>query len=780
MWAKIAEFILRYRLFLFIAIAVSTLFMGYMGTKIQLTYDFAKIIPADDKDFIDYLKFKERFGEDGNVLVIGVQSDKLFDLPFFNDWYDLSEKIEKSPGIEKLVSISRIYTIQKNDSLHRFDFNPVITSKPKTQAELDSLKEMIKGLSFYKGLVLNEKGNVTLMAVTLDKTKVNSKARIKMVKTIEDLAVEFGKKHNVEVYYSGLPYIRTIVAQKVAKELIIFTFLSMLVSAIIMLLFFRSFYAVVCSLLVVFIGVVWSLGTMVLFGYKITMLTGLIPPMIVIIGIQNCIYLLNVYHFEFRSYNNKMKALHRTLTKIGLASFLTNATTAVGFGVFITGSAILDEFGIIAAINIMVVYAVSMIIIPGISCYLPPPTMKQTRHLENRSLDRFMNLIDKLVHNNRKQIYIVTAIFLVVAFLGVYKVNSIGYIVDDIPRKEKLFKDLKFFERNFNGVMPFEIVIDAKRKGAFKRLSELNKVDELQQVLAGYPEFSKPVSIVEMAKFANQAFYRGNPEHYMLPNEQEKNFILPYAARKGMGNNDLMKALVDSTYQIARVSVQMEDVGSVEMERLKNELRARVDSIFDKEKYDVKLTGTSVIFLKSNEYLIDNLITSMILAFIIISLMMAFLFTSAKMIVISLIPNVIPLIFTLGIMGFFNINLKPSTILIFSVAYGITVDTTIHFLAKYRHELRRNNWDVSVSISRTLKEAGMSMVYTSVVLFFGFIIFAASTFGGTVALGVLTSITLLIAMFTNLLVLPATILSFQKNKDAKEELESSLIDIEEE
>ncbi len=780
MWEKFASIVLRNRIWCLVATLLFTVWMGYYASKVQLSYEFAKVVPVDDSDYVDYMKFKKQFGEDGNVLVIGVQNEKIYQLEFFNAWYDLSDSIEKIDGVQKVVSLPKLYNIVKNDSLRRFDVSLVLNQKPQTQMELDSIKTIIESLKFYEGLIHNPKTHVTLMAVTLKKDKLDSKERIQLVKNIQDKAEKFGENFHTKLHFSGLPYIRTVYSTKVAKELRIFTLLAMIVTAVMMLLFFRSFAAMFYSMLVVIICVLSTMALIDLFGYRITLLTGLIPPLIVVTSIQNCIYLLNVYHFEFRKVKNKLKAMTRVLTKIGLASFLTNLTTAVGFGVFsFSGSVVLDEFSMVSSVAIMISFVISMVVIPAVFTLLPDPTFKQTKHLENKLMQRFVDTITYSVFHRRKLIYVITAVLVLISFIGIFKVRSIGYMLDDIPKNDPLSEDLLFFEQHFNGVMPFEISIDTKKKRGVHKVSTLHKIEQLQEVLAAYPEFSRSVSIADMIKFSNQAFYRGNPARYKLPNEQEKSFILSYVNRSH-GNGGLTRSLMDSNAQIARVSVQMEDVGSVDIERIKKELRPQVDSIFEKDQYDVKMTGTSVIFLKGNDYLIANLTSSMVWALIIISLLMAALFFSWKMVMISLVPNLIPLVMVLGIMGYGGVALKSSTILIFSIAYGIVVDLTIHFLAKYRHELRKHNWVISESVNYSMHESGVSMIYTTVILFFGFIIFAASSFGGTVALGLLTSLALVIGLFTNLFLLPSLLLSLEKSMNAKKELGTSFIEIEEE
>ena len=746
MWSAIATFCLRNRFWLLIALGIITVVFGFYATKVKMTYDYAKVIPKDDPDFVEYIKFKETFGEDGNILVIGVKSEDLFKLDFLNDWYKLSKELESRPGVEKVVSITNTYTLFRNDSLKALQIKPVLTKPLANQAEADSFQTFLRSLKIYDGLLYNADSNVTLIAVTLKKKELDSKARIPLVNDIETRANAFGKKYNTKMHFSGLPYVRTIMSSKVADEIKIFTFLSILITAIFIFIFFRFLSAVLLSLVVVTVGVVATLGCLAMLDYKITMLTGILPPLMVIIGVQNCIYLLNVYHQEYTLHGNKMKALTRLISKNGLPLFLTNVTTAVGFMVFsFSGSAMLDQFSVVSGIIIMLVYVVSLV-------------------------------FNFLIYNKRKSIYIITIVLVVVSLIGSFRVKNLGYVVDDLPETDPVFMDLKFFERNLKGTLPFEISIDTKTKDGVKDYVTLQKINRLEKELYKIPEFSKPMSVVDVLKFANQGMHDGDDRYFMVPNVIDISNIVDYLPKQEYSKS-LIKSMVDSNYQVARISVQMADIGSQKMKVFTKIVQTKIDSIFPKEDYKVKITGTSAIFLKGNDYLIENLIQSMIAALLIISVMMAFLFFSWRMVLISLIPNLIPLIMTFGIMGFFGIRLKPSTIIIFSIAYGIVVDFTIHYLAKYRHSLKKHNWDMRIAITESVTDAGPSIIYTAVALFGGFIIFAASNFGGTVALGILTSLALIFGMFMNLILLPSILLSLEKHINAKSELGTTLIEI---
>ena len=777
MWSAIATFCLRNRFWLLIALGIITVVFGFYATKVKMTYDYAKVIPKDDPDFVEYIKFKETFGEDGNILVIGVKSEDLFKLDFLNDWYKLSKELESRPGVEKVVSITNTYTLFRNDSLKALQIKPVLTKPLANQAEADSFQTFLRSLKIYDGLLYNADSNVTLIAVTLKKKELDSKARIPLVNDIETRANAFGKKYNTKMHFSGLPYVRTIMSSKVADEIKIFTFLSILITAIFIFIFFRFLSAVLLSLVVVTVGVVATLGCLAMLDYKITMLTGILPPLMVIIGVQNCIYLLNVYHQEYTLHGNKMKALTRLISKNGLPLFLTNVTTAVGFMVFsFSGSAMLDQFSVVSGIIIMLVYVVSLVFIPIVYSYLPPPKNKHTKHLDAKRLNKVLDYCNFLIYNKRKSIYIVTIVLVVVSLIGSFRVKHLGDVVDDLPETDPVFMDLKFFERNLKGTLPFEISIDTKTKDGVKDYVTLQKINRLEKELYKIPEFSKPMSVVDVLKFANQGMHDGDERYFMVPNVIDISNIVDYLPKQEYSKS-LIKSMVDSNYQVARISVQMADIGSQKMKVFTKIVQTKIDSIFPKEDYKVKITGTSAIFLKGNDYLIENLIQSMIAALLIISVMMAFLFFSWRMVLISLIPNLIPLIMTFGIMGFFGIRLKPSTIIIFSIAYGIVVDFTIHYLAKYRHSLKKHNWDMRIAITESVTDAGPSIIYTAVALFGGFIIFAASNFGGTVALGILTSLALIFGMFMNLILLPSILLSLEKHINAKSELGTTLIEI---
>ena len=737
--------------------------MANKAMQVQYSYEFLPLLPEDDPIYIEYQEFLGHFGQEGNVMVVGFQCDSLYQLENYNAFYDLYGQLKEIEGVEQVVSILQARNMKKNEALKSFEFKPVTSQRYETQKEVDAVAKELASLPFYRKLFYNDKNKTHLMALTLNKELLDNESRIDLILSIEDVINPFAEQIGVDVHYSGLPYIRTKSTVKTKAEVEMFIFLAMGVTAFIMLLFFRSFSAMFYSMLVVGVGVVWAIGTLVLLGFKITILTALIPPLIIVIGIPNCIFLLNKYHNEFKLHGNKIKAMTRVIQKVGNATFMTNATTAAGFATFvITQTQMLVEFGIVASINILLVFFISLIIIPSIYSFLPTPKERHLSHLERTWMNKLSAWMEKVVLNHRNIVYFSTVLLLVFAFYGVSKIETTGNIVDDIPKDDPIAIDLDFFERNFAGVMPFEVMVNTHKNNGVSKSSTLKRIQKLENVLAEYPEISSTSSIADLAKFSKQAYYNGNPDYYSLPSSQEKNFILKYAKNTLGDSADIFNSFIDSTKSVARISARMKDIGTKQMRALRDSIKPKIDAIFNPEKYDVSITGTSVLFLEGTTYLVKNLFSSLLLAISLIAILMAWMFSSSRMVVVSLLPNLIPLVLTGALMGYFNISIKPSTILVFSIAFGISIDDTIHFLAKYRQELKANHWNIRLAVINALKETGVSMFYTSIVLFFGFSIFIASDFGGTVALGLLVSVTLLFAMMANLLLLPSLLLSLER------------------
>lgn len=779
-WNALAGFIIRRRIWILLAVVAATVFLAFQWKNMRFSYTEANLLPDDNQYNVEYQNFLNKFGEEGNVIVIGTKDSTLFSPDKLEAWIDLEERLKAYPEVEFTIGLGSLRELKKSKTDKKFELSPLFsdtTDFSKTKVD-QYQKKLFDSLPFYEGLIYNPEKTTVQTAVYLKKSIVNSKERKTFVlDEFQPMMEKFEKREDLEVHVSGMPYVRTLNSKNIVDEIQWFVGGALFVTGLIFFLFFKSFRATLISMLTVVIGVMWAFGFLGLLHYEITVLTAIIPPLIIVIGVPNCIFLINKYQQEIKNHGNQAKSLYRVISKVGNATLMTNVTTASGFATFIiTQSKLLSEFGIVASVNILAIFLLSLLIIPTIYSFMKPPSDKHLRHLGKNWVDKKVAWLQYVVRYKRVTVYFVAVGLLVISLIGIYTIRVSGSMLEDMPQESGFFKDIEFFEQEFDGIMPLEFMVDTKQKKGVMKLSTLKKMQELEEEINDVPEFSKPLSVVDVVKYSKQAFYNGKPKYYQVPTSQERNFIFPYF-KDMSGQNDMLNSYVDSTGRYARLTTYMKDVGTDEMERIEANLDPKIKEIFPSEDYEVTMTGKALLFQKGTTYLVHNLILSLSLAIALIAIFMAWMFRSFKMIIISLIPNLLPLLITAGMMGIIGVPIKPSTILVFSIAFGISVDDTIHFLAKYRQELKLHNWNFKHAVYPALKETSVSMFYTSIVLFFGFSVFLISSFGGTKALGGLVSVTLLFAMLSNLLLLPSLLLSLAKNVANKKTLRKPEFDV---
>ena len=788
-WEKISQIILNNRIFIILLLISITYFFTTHWDKIRFTYTEANLLPENHPENIKYKKFTDKFGEEGNLVVISVKDSTLFTVENLNAWNKLSNSFKEEKEVSTVIAFGDLQELKANGSSKEFFIKSLIKDSIKNKLELELLKDKIfnKSLKFYDGFLFNSQSKAVRTAINLKSEIVNTVEREKFITDIlEPKVKEFEEKYNLDVRISGMPYVRTKYSQTIKAELGKFLILAIIVTSLIFFLFFKSFRATIISIFTVSIGVMWTLGIVGILEYELTVLTAIIPPLIIVIGMPNCIFLINKYQRELNNHGNKQIALKKVITKIGNATLMTNVTTASGFATFIiTDSKLLSEFGLVASLSILSIFILCLLIIPIVYSFLPLPKQEHLKHQNRKWMTMLLNWMVNVVKTKRIEVYIISIIMLTVSIVGINYIKISGRFIDDMPKNTEFYDDIKYFDEEFNGILPLEIYIDLKRKKGITKLDIIKDMAKIEEVIRnqisynseGSPDtlLSRPISVVSLTKYTKQAFYNGNPKYYQVPTKQEESFIKAFAKNsKATGEVDLLNNFVDSTGSYTRITTFMKDIETEEMERIEKNLKIKINEIIDNkggisegneynERAEVFLTGKAYLFQKGTYFLVENLVWSLGLAILLISLFMAYLFRNFRMIIISLIPNLLPLLITAGLMGYIGIPIKPSTILIFSIAFGISVDDTIHFLAKYRQELQDNNWQIKKSVYNSVRETGLSMFYTSIVLFFGFSVFIVSNFGGTVALGALVSMTLLLAMLSNLLLLPSLLMSLEKS-----------------
>ena len=785
-WKQISRLILNNRILIIFSLILITYFFTTHWDKIRFTYTEANLLPENHEENIKYKKFTDKFGEEGNLVVISVKDSSLFSVENLNAWNKLSNSFKNQKEVSTVIAFGDLQELKSDHSEKKYFIEPFIKDSIKNKLELEQLKDKIFNKSpFYDKFLINSESQAIRTAINLKSEIVNTVEREQFITDVlEPRVMEFEEKYQIDVRISGMPYVRTKYSQTIKAELGKFLILALIVTSVIFFLFFRSFRATIISIFTVSVGVMWTLGIVGLLEYELTVLTAIIPPLIIVIGMPNCIFLINKYQRELNKHGNKSLSLEKVIIKIGNATLMTNVTTASGFATFIaTNSKLLSEFGLVASLSILSIFILCLLIIPTVYSFLPTPNEKHLKHQNKKWINNLLNWMVKVVKTKRIEVYIISIIMLAVSIIGINFIKISGRFIDDMPKNTQFFDDIVYYDDEFNGILPLEIYIDLKRKKGVINPAIVENMEEIEEVIKRQTKYnqeekkderllSRPISVISLLKYTKQAYFNGNPKYYQLPNKQDRLFISDFA-RKSSSEFDLLNNYVDSTGRYTRITTFMKDIETEDMERIEENLEKEINKIIDKksgmsegneynERAEVFLTGKAYLFQKGTYFLVENLVWSLGLAILLISLFMAYLFRNFRMIIISLIPNLLPLLITAGLMGFIGIPIKPSTILIFSIAFGISVDDTIHFLAKYRQELQENKWQIKKSVYNSVRETGLSMFYTSIVLFFGFSVFIVSNFGGTIALGALVSTTLLLAMLSNLLLLPSLLLSLER------------------
>ena len=411
MWNKIADYILKHRV-LNLAIAfILLIFLGLKAFNVKMGHNLANTLPDTDTTMIVYRQFLEKYGQDGRSIFVGAYDEDLFTLEHFQDYYDLNVKIRDIEGVVECLSVTRVYNIKKNDSIKKFELVQVVRQRPETQEEVDAIKAEIMSLAMYDGLLFNAEKHSAMMIISLDDDYVNSTKRIDLVASLRSVLDDYGKAHGIEMHISGMPYIREITTQKMVKEIVGFTFLSIFVAGFILYLFFRSWRPLLSVVVIVLMSVAYMFGIMALLDFDVTILTGVLPPLLIIIGVENSIFMLNKYHREYDICHDKMQALKNVIVRIGPANLLTNTTTAVSFASFIiTRNVLLVPFGILASICIMLTYVLTMVLLPTFFSYQKKPEGKMVNYMNGRRINYIMEKVSIFVLSKKRYIYAVLAV----------------------------------------------------------------------------------------------------------------------------------------------------------------------------------------------------------------------------------------------------------------------------------------------------------------------------------------------------------------------------------
>lgn len=747
-------FLLRGRYAWLILVGMGSVFMAWHAQKVEIVQDFIKVVPEDDEDYQAYRAFQKEFGDDAATLVVGFTVPSTAPQRYWMGLKALTDTLVRLTGVRRVFGLPTAVHLRWQNGRFETELLPL----PKDSASWASLRH---AHPLYFRLLWDSTGQSTLLFIQIDSLTLHSKAKHTLIRQIEAISRLWAAQEGVSVHFAGVPYLRHYVKQFLPTELWLFTAASLGLTVLALWSYFRSWYAAVFPVVLLGLASLWTVGIIGLYGFKLTLLTALLPPVIIILGIPPSIYMLSDYHRFYVAKGNKVAAIQEMLSQLGLVTLMIHGNTALGFlTLYLTNVVPLQEFGLVAFWGTMATYFLTILLLPSFFMILPEPRERDLRHLTNRWLVRFAYWIGKTVERRRGWIYGITGGLFLVGWGGVLRLKAVSYMADDLPSEAEVRRDQAFFERCYGGTMPFEIVLEAKQPQGLRRIRTLRMLAALQDSLARYPELARSLSIADLVKAARQSLWGGTPQAYRLPQPEELPILLR-ALRAQERSVPLLGTLVDSAYQRTRITTFVKDIGSLEMPRLLSQLRKDIEATFGEEAALVRITGTTLIFLKAIDYLIENLIWSLLATFLLVALQMFLLYGSFRIMLISMGVNLLPLFLVAGLMGYIGLPLKPSTALIYEMAFGIVVDSAIHFLSSYQWYYRRHPIPARAAIV-SIHHTGALIAYTSFVLLMGFGIFIFSSFGSSQSLGILTGISLLIGFFSNTLLLPALLITFRQ------------------
>lgn len=757
-WSRAATWILDHPRPIAVVIILGTLVFGYLMMGLETDHAAANFAGSDEAFHREFREAGRVFGRSETVLYVVLHETDLFAPEFLRRLDSLTTTFQQKRGVESVLSLANVPFLNR--------VNGDLRAVPALDLSLDSgdLSQRFLDQPFLRGLLISEDSTATVMMIRIDPEFNNRPERIDLVNEI-GAAVE---SMPGSAALAGFPYLRSQYAKRVSSEAPLFTVMALLISLTFLYLTFRAWRTVFLPTVIVGVGIAWTFGLMALFDQKLNIVTAVLPALIVIIGMANAIHLTTKFFDQYLVLRSRREAMLVTLRTVGTATFLTSLTTAIGFAVLLlSGNRLLEGFGGFAAIGIMILYVLSIALIPMVYIRVRPP---RSDIISLATHDRFSDYFDAKARLTRRfsgSIIVLTGMLVVIGVIGVTKISTDIFVFSDFYPDDPLRRDLAVFEEKFGGVLPMEVVIESDRPGRFRTLGAMRSMERLEHALGTFESVGMTLSAVDLVKLGNQAYFGGNPAAYRLPSTYELPFLQDALGRflDAGPEDDLLGNLplfVDSTFSRARIYLGVADIGTEQMNVLADSVASLTASTFTGDEYDVVVTGTAILSTRSGESLVRNLILSLSVALVVISILMAFLFRSAALTFISLAPNMIPLLIVGGAMGFAGITLKPSTALIFSLAFGIAVDDTIHFLAKYRIH-RWEGMERDDAVRKTLGETGKAILFTSLVLMGGFLVFTLSSFGGTVTMGALTALTLGVALIANLFLLPALLYRFAPN-----------------
>lgn len=743
-----------------ITLTVFTGFFIYVVRDLEFDYDYEKYFPKSDDSMVHFEQFRKEYGEDSNFLLIGLENKSgIFNIDFLKQVKAFGDELKADTIVEFIASPVHNCGYFKKAGLNGLSFKPYLNlNLPEISVE-DSLR--IFQNEQFLGSILSKNGQSICLFVRTQ-SNLNKKEAAHVLKLIDDKKEKFNFSG---FHLAGRVLAQTYIVDKMIWELVLFISASIFLLVGFLYISFRSWWGVVIPLTVVLVAIVWTLAIMLFTGKSFDLLMVMLPTIIFVVGMSDLVHLLAKYLDELRQGKEKFEAIKVAFKEVRWATFLTSLTTAIGFfSLTFANITPIKEFGIYAGISVFVAYFLAFTFLPSVLVLVNPP-QKLIESPKNNFWDKFLRKWLISIFNNKSKIIFITVGLVII---GVFTANALkidNYLLEDLSNSDPVKKDVIYFEENYSGLRPFEAEIIAKKESgviSFEFLNELQKIEyylKTEYTQEGVGFLISPTTLIKEANFIK----KGSKSKYRkLPKTQRRFDALKRQIKKGadqLGQVELGNGfnLVSNDSMKCRITGKLRDVGGFNIGLENKKLEAFIAENINSEILDFRLTGTAVLIDKNNGTLAKDLMFSLLFAFTIIAFVVGVMFKNVKIALLSLVPNILPLLLVTVVMFIGGIDLKISTSLIFTLAFGIAVDDTIHLLSKYKLEQKKGRSHL-YALKRSYLSSGKAIIVTSLILVGGFLTLLFSTFTSTFYMGLLVSVTLILALILDLMVMPLIML----------------------
>jgi predicted RND superfamily exporter protein len=738
-------------------VSIITVLSFYELKNIKFDYDFESFFPQDDPDLDKYIDFRNTFEYDNEFILLAVENRKgIFNDEFLDHISVLTDSIRNIPDVSYVQSPTTLeYLVVSGLGPLRIPY--IHLGEPERYSEDSSLVYKTPELvgSFFAR-------NGKSICFYIKTTEGISKAKSDSLLARIDRAVAVYQFD--DTFTASKAKGQKVYLEKLSGEFVMFFLASFFLVVLFLWISFRSFWGIWVPVVIVLLSIVWTLALMTITGKALDIMTVLLPTMMFVVGMSDVVHIVTKYIEELREgAKDKFDALLKAIKEAGFATFITLITTSLGFLTLINSNIIpIRDFGIYTSLGVFIAFILSYSILPLVLFLLPKPKIAEVKPESDFWRNKLHSLL-RWTLRNQKAIVVGTLIVTGVSIFGITRIVLNNQLIEGLTRKDELRQDFEFFEKNYSGVRPFEILITLNdTTSSVWNTKEMRAIDKLENYLRKDFGVGFLISPASLVKGMNKALNNGNPESYVLPSGDEDlqdvtDQLSQFRKRKEMKN------LVTKDGKQARITGKMADVGSKVFLERADQLNAFLAANPDMKCIDVHLTGAALMLDKNNKYLVDNTVQGLIISILVVALISALVHRNLRMMIIAIIPNLLPIIIIGGIMGFTGIEMKSATSIIFSIAFGIATDDTIHFLARLKLEIAQGK-SVMYCVKRSFLSTGKAVVVTSLILCGGFLSLIGSGFESTYYFGLLVSITLLVAVVTDLLLFPLLVIWLIKDK----------------